>query len=58
MQRDAVFEAKVFAELANAQAIILAYDGLNPWPHTYGYLKPHYLPRAETYFQQRAAGKV
>ena len=58
VQRDAVFEAKVFAELANAQAIVLAYDGFNPWPPTYGYLKPHYLPRAETYFQQRAAGKV
>ena len=58
VQRDAVFEAKVFAELANAQAIVLAYDGVNPWSPTYGYLKPHYLPRTETYFQQRAAGKV
>ena len=58
VQRDAVFEAKVFAEFANAQAIVLACDGLNPWPPTHGYLNPHGLPRTETYFQQRAAGKV
>ena len=45
VQRDAVFESKVFAELPNAQAIVLAYDGLGPWPPTYCYLKPHYLPR-------------
>lgn len=58
VQRYAVFEAKVFAEFANAQAIVLACDGLNPWPPTHGYLNPHDLPRTETYFQQRAAGKV
>src|SRR5206468_11251385 len=28
MQRDFVFEPKVFAELTNAQAIVLAYDGV------------------------------
>src|SRR6476620_10119716 len=30
VQRDFVFEAKVFGELKNAQAVVLAYDGLSP----------------------------
>ena len=30
VQRDFVFEPKVFAELENAQAIVLAYDGMQP----------------------------
>lgn len=34
VQRDYVFEAKVFAELKNAQAIVLVYDGFNPRPPT------------------------
>ena len=38
-----MFQPKVFAELQNAQAIVLPYDGLNPLPPTYCYLKPHYL---------------
>lgn len=33
--RDAVFEPKVFAELKNAQSIVLAYDGFKPMPPTY-----------------------
>ena len=40
VQRDYVFEPKVFAELRNAQAVVLAYDGLDPQPPTYCYLKP------------------
>ena len=43
VQRDFIFEAKVFGELKNAQAVVLAYDGLNPRPPTYCYLKPYYL---------------
>src|SRR5262249_9345885 len=43
LQRDNIFEARVFMELKNAQAIVLAYDGLNPLPATYCYLKPYYL---------------
>src|SRR5580765_3824220 len=43
LQREYVFEPKVFTELQNAQAIVLAYDGLNPQPPTYCYLKPEYL---------------
>jgi hypothetical protein len=40
---DYVFQPKVFAELQNAQAIVLPYDGINPQPPTYCYLKPYYL---------------
>ena len=58
VQRDYVFEAKVFAELKNAQAIVLAYDGFNPRPPTYCYLKPHYLDRTRTYFEQVSRGEV
>ena len=58
VQRDYVFEAKVFAELKNAQAIVLAYDGFNPRPPTYCYLKPSYLDRTRTYFEQVRRGEV
>ena len=56
LQRDFVFEPKIFAELKNAQSIILAYDGLNPMPPTLCYLKPYYLDRNVSYFEQRAKG--
>jgi len=54
----ATFEAKVFTELKNAQAIVLAYDGLNPWPPSYCYLKPHHLDNNATYFEQLAQGEI
>jgi hypothetical protein len=57
VQRDFVFEAKVFAELKNAQAIVLAYDGFNPYPPTYCYLKPYYLDPNRSYFEQLARGE-
>ena len=53
-----VFEAKIFAELKNAQAIVLMYDGLNPWPPTYCYLKPAYLNPNRSYFEQLARGEL
>jgi hypothetical protein len=56
IQRDFVFEGKVFSELKNAQAIVLAYDGLNPAPPTYCYLKPYYLDPNRSYFEQLAGG--
>jgi hypothetical protein len=40
---DYVFQPKAFAELQNAQANVLPYDGLNPLPPTRCYLKPYYL---------------
>jgi hypothetical protein len=58
VQRDFTFEAKVFAELKNAQAIVLAYDGLNPHPPTFCYLKPYYLDPNLSYFEQLAKGAI
>jgi TraM recognition site of TraD and TraG len=55
---DYVFQPKTFAELQNAQAIVLAYDGLNPQPPTYCYLKPHYLDPQVSYFDHVAAGAL
>ncbi|PYR50579.1 MAG: hypothetical protein DMF89_08730 [Acidobacteria bacterium] len=52
------FEPKVFTELKNAQAIVLAYDGLNPLPPTYCYLKPYHLDKSTTYFEQLARGEL
>lgn len=54
---DYVFQPKTFAELQNAQAIVLMYDGTNPLPPTYCYLKPHYLDVGISYFDQLAAGE-
>ena len=55
-RREAVFPPSAFAELRNAQAIVAAYDGANPLPATYCYLKPHYLPRELGYFEAAAEG--
>lgn len=56
LQRDFVFEPKVFMELKNAQAIVLAYDGMNPLPPTYCYLKPYFIDPAVSYFEQLKRG--
>ena len=58
VQRDWLFEPKVFTELKNAQSIVLAYDGLNPLPPCYCYLKPYYLDPDTTYFEQLEAGQL
>jgi hypothetical protein len=55
-QLEYVFEPKVFAQLRNAQAIVLPYDGLNPHPPTYCYLKPYYLPVQTSYFEHARKG--
>ena len=55
---DYVFQPKVFGELQNAQAIVLPYDGLNPKPPTYCYLKPHYLDVQTSYFDHVARGTL
>jgi len=52
------FEPKVFSELKNAQSIVLAYDGTNPLPPSYCYLKPHHLDKNTTYFEQLAKGML
>ena len=56
--REVIFEPKVFAELKNAQSIVLAYDGLNPHPPSYCYLKPYYLDPNTTYFEHLARGEI
>ena len=53
-----VFQPKTFSELKNAQAIVLAYDGANPLPPTYCYLKPHYLDVQASYFDHLDAGAL
>jgi hypothetical protein len=58
LQRDWVFESKVFSELKNAQSIVLAYDGVNPLPASYCYLKPYYLDPNKSYFMQLADGEL
>jgi type IV secretory pathway TraG/TraD family ATPase VirD4 len=58
LQRDFVFEPKVFSELKNAQAIVMAYDGLNPHPPTFCYLKPYYLDPNRSYFEHLAKGAI
>src|SRR5207344_1536070 len=55
---DYVFQPKAFAELQNAQAIVLPYDGLNPLRPTRCYLKQYYLDKQTSYFDHAAAGVV
>jgi hypothetical protein len=55
---DYVFQPKAFAELQNSQAIVLPYDGVNPLPPTYCFLKPHYLNTQTSHFDQVAAGAI
>ena len=57
-RREPVFQPSAFAELRNAQAIVAAYDGRNPLPPTYCYLKPWYLPTELGYFQAVEEGKL
>ena len=45
-------------EIQNAQAIVLPYDGLNPLPPTYCYLKPYYLDTETSYFDHVAKGAL
>jgi hypothetical protein len=53
---DYIFPARVFTELQHAQAIALPYDGLNPLPPQFCYLKPHYLDVQTSYFDHLAQG--
>ena len=56
MEPDYIFRSRVFMELRNAQAVVLPYDGLNPLPPQYCYLKPHYLDVQTSYFDHVARG--
>ena len=55
---EAKFKQRDFAELDNAQAIVVPYDGVRTLPATRCYLKPHYLPRDRSYFRQREGGEL
>ncbi len=55
-QSDYRFDMKTFMELRNAQAVTLAYDGLNPKPPMFCYLKPYYNDPNKNYFKQLAEG--
>ena len=58
LESDYVFQPRVFTELQHAQAIVLPYDGLNPLPPQYCYLKPHYLDPQTSYFDHVARGAL
>jgi len=53
-QTDYHFDMKTFTELRNAQSVTIAYDGLNPIPPTFCYLKPYYKDPNKSYFEQLA----
>lgn len=55
-QKDYRFDMKTFTELKNAQSIVIAYDGINPLPPTFCYLKPYFNDPNKSYFQQLAEG--
>jgi TraM recognition site of TraD and TraG len=57
-QRDYRFDMKTFTELRNAQSITLAYDGLDPLPPMFCYLKPYFNDANKSYFQQLAEGRL
>ena len=53
-----IFPPRVFTELQNAQAIVLPYDGINPLPPQFCYLKPHYLDVQTSYFDHLERGAL
>ena len=57
-QTEPVFTPRVFALLANYQAICLPYDGIKSLPARRVYLKPHYLPRETGYWRLREEGRI
>ena len=58
LRHEYVFQPKIFAELQNAQAIVLPYDGVNPLPPQLCYLKPHYLDVQTSHFDHVANGAL
>jgi argonaute-like protein implicated in RNA metabolism and viral defense len=58
VESDFVFQPRVFTELQHAQAIAVPYDGLNPLPPQYCYLKPYYLDVQTSYFEHVERGAL
>ena len=54
--KEPLFDGDVFFKLKNAQAIVVAYDGIAPLPATYCYLKPEFIPLSMTWFEQERIG--
>jgi TraM recognition site of TraD and TraG len=52
------FDTKTFTELKNTQSVTLAYDGFNPMPPMFCYLKPYFNDVNKSYFRQIADGEV
>jgi hypothetical protein len=52
------FDMKTFTELRNAQSVTIAYDGLNPMPPMFCYLKPYYNDPNKSYFEQLEEGAL
>jgi len=50
--KEPLFEEKVFFDLKNAQAVVVAFDGVSPLLPTYCYLKPDFLPVMMSWFDQ------
>ena len=57
-QSDFRFDMKTFTELRNAQSVTIAYDGLNPMPPMFCYLKPYYNDPNKSYFEQLEEGAL
>jgi hypothetical protein len=57
-EADYIFRPRVFMELQNAQAVVLPYDGINPLPPQYCYLKPYYLDVHTSYFDHLEQGTL
>jgi hypothetical protein len=55
---DLRFDVKDFIELRNVQSVTIAYDGTNPMPPTFCYLKPYYNDVNKSYFRQLADGEL
>jgi len=52
------FDMKTFTELRNAQSVTIAYDGTNPMPPMFCYLKPYFNDPNKSYFRQLADGEL
>src|SRR6266576_1914421 len=57
-QSDYRFDMKTFMELRNAQSVTMAYDGTNPMPPMFCYLKPYFNNVNKSYFRQLANGEL
>jgi len=53
-----IFAPRVFTQLQNGQAIVVPYDGINPLPPQYCYLKPYYLDGQTSYFDHLERGAL